>query len=678
MASVQGSHRTGSAHGLLEPARQMRWRVPEVALVLSDRAVALARGSGDRSTRLRAEALALFAANRLGRGVAATGRALAALRDAESAGEADVLAELRVELAWCARGSGSNDVALRVLDPVLRLQRVDPELRAHALLALAASLPACTRGQERTDAIDEAERLYAGSDLGRDLARLLRARVCAARAGHHRRRGDFAAAVDAAGAGIALLGELGDPAADSGEVRASLALERGLALLELGRRDEAVQESAALLAQPVRAAAAGPVGWLSLAMATRVHAPEGAYATALRLLNDTVAVSERHRLDCLLAETANSLSQFLERSEEFSAALRALRTAYAADRRWRTEVQAARLRLLEAFPGVETRVTATPPPLVEQPAEPARSASPPAAEPEPELPAEPAPSVEHPVVAEPAVAEAEELLAGTGDVRDAARRLMETLTGRAAQARQQAMPEPREPEPPSTAPEPQAAPRQPSGPDADVTAVLPVLSLSEPPEDPPVDVWPSDDQAAEPAEPEEEPTGRRSRGRSLDEIRASLRLGEQSPSGRRRARRAEEADGTAPTPAAEVLARHLNGWAPRQEAVEEPPQGAVEEPPPESPAPPEPRESQQDDQPAVAADKIGLADLLTEALMAYETGRRGQNAEAPAGRHSEARASGPTGFSRSSRTTSPSTSDISGAARHRRPAMGSGPANPQL
>ncbi|MDA3627811.1 hypothetical protein OU415_20410, partial [Saccharopolyspora sp. WRP15-2] len=318
--------------------------------MLSDRAGALARHSGDLAARLRAEALALFASNRLGRGVPATGRALAAVRDAEAAGDAEVTAELRVELAWCACAAGSPEVAARILRPVLGQERIEPSLRAHALLASAASMPVHQQDGARTEALDEAERLYGAGEGNRDTARLLKARVCAARAGHHRRIGEFAEATEVADAGLELLGQLGDPAADSGEIRTRLVLERVQSLLELGHRAEAVQAAERVLAEPVRAAAAGPVGWLGLALATRVHLPNGDHAAALRVLSDTAAISERHKLDGLLAESLNTLSQVHEQGTELAEALRALRGAYAADRRWRAAVHHARMRLLAEYP----------------------------------------------------------------------------------------------------------------------------------------------------------------------------------------------------------------------------------------------------------------------------------------------------------------------------------------
>lgn len=323
--------------------------------MLGDQAVAQARRVGDRSLRLRAEAVALFASNRLGHGVAVTNRAITAVRDAERAGDHEIAAELRVELACCARTAGGHEIALRVLQPVLERERIEPSLRAHALLELAAALPGKQREAERCEALDEADRLYAAAaELNRDTSRLLLARVRTARAGHLRRNGDFEQAARSAEAGLALLDRLGDPAAESGEIRARLVLERVHSLLDLGHRAEAVEAAFPVIRTPVRAAAAGPSGWLRLALATRVHLPSGELAEAVRLLNDAAANAERHKLDCLLTESLSMSSQTHERAEEYVEALATLRRAYAADRRWRAAVHSARIRLLEEFPALAT------------------------------------------------------------------------------------------------------------------------------------------------------------------------------------------------------------------------------------------------------------------------------------------------------------------------------------
>ncbi len=350
MASVHGSGPSGSARELLESARQLRWRAPELTLMLSDRVVTESRRDGDGVLRSRAEALALFASNRLGHGVTATERAITAVRDAEFSGDAAGIAELRVELACCARGAGSHDVALRLLRSALEQGRVNPVVRVHALIELAAALPVHRGASERAAALDEAERLCsADSELDRDTARLLRARVASERACHHRRHGEAEAAATAAGNGLALLERLEDPAAEGGDIQARLALERVQALLDLGFSAEAMRTAAPVLWRPLRAPAADPAGWLRFALATRVHVPEGEYRIAMRLLNEALAGAERHGLDHLRAEVLSTLSRLHERCEDFAEALHSLRDAHAADRRWRAGVHAARLRLVEEF-----------------------------------------------------------------------------------------------------------------------------------------------------------------------------------------------------------------------------------------------------------------------------------------------------------------------------------------
>lgn len=354
MASAMDSSPEEEGPDLLGPAWQLRWRVPEVALMLSDRSVAQARATGDRALRLRAECVAVFATNRLGRGVTATGRAIAGVREAESVGEQSVATELRVELACCARSAGSYEVALRVLQPVLEQQRIDPAVRAHALIEYAASSPVRAGDSERAAALAEADRLYVGTSvLDRDTSRLLRARVSTARAYHCRRDADYNAAVEAADAGLAFLEQLGDQGADSGELYARLVLERVHSLFELGRVRDAIATAQPVLDTPVRAASAAPAGWLRLVLATRAHLNEGDYEPAVRLLNDAAAAARRHRLDHLLAEALSTSSQAHEECAEYREALHHLRGAHAADRRWRACVYEARVQLLREFPELD-------------------------------------------------------------------------------------------------------------------------------------------------------------------------------------------------------------------------------------------------------------------------------------------------------------------------------------
>ncbi|PRW64546.1 tetratricopeptide repeat protein [Actinopolyspora mortivallis] len=361
MARERGSWASRPGQELLESAWQWRWRVPELALLLGNRAASWARENGDPEQRLHAEYVALFAANRLGHAAAETERALGVFREAERAGSGELLDRLRIELACCARGSGSYDVASRVLDPLLEKEDVPARLRAHALVEFCGSLPMHRRSAERLRALDEADRLYAAeSEHHRDLVGLLRARVDMARAGHHRGHGEFTVAIDAALRGMEYLRRLGDPAIDSGGVRAGLVLEQTQGLLELGRTAEAVRCSEELLHQPPRAAAAAPVGWLRLALATRVHLPSGRRRTAVESLHEALDGARKHELFDVQTAALNVLANLHEAASELPEALRCLREAYSVDHRHRRTLEHARLRLLEEFPARRFQGAAVP------------------------------------------------------------------------------------------------------------------------------------------------------------------------------------------------------------------------------------------------------------------------------------------------------------------------------
>ncbi|MHA6798765.1 hypothetical protein [Bounagaea algeriensis] len=357
MADEPGPHAGGPVRAALAAARDVRWRAPELAWAWCARAGAADdgdRGDGDRddgdwTVRLETETLAAFAANRLGRPVTAAGRAVPVVRELPARHTADpavdrILGELYVELAWCSGACGAPETARRALRSVLDSE-VPAGLRAHALLA-AAALP--QPPAERVAALDESERLYSALPARAALPAL--ARVAAARAVHRRRSGEFRAAAGAAQAGLARLEELDDPAADSGAAWAWLVLERVQALLELGSREQAETIAAHAVRQPARAASAPHLAWLGLVLATRVQAPRGDFDTAVRVLHDAAALAERHGLDAVGVDVQRALSQLHERTDRPRAALRALRTAYAVERRWRCAVHAVRVRLCTEVP----------------------------------------------------------------------------------------------------------------------------------------------------------------------------------------------------------------------------------------------------------------------------------------------------------------------------------------
>ncbi|MEU5690398.1 hypothetical protein, partial [Actinosynnema sp. NPDC020468] len=344
---------------LVVPAWQLRWRAPELALVLGERAVALASARRDEVDRLRAEALVVFASNRMGRGVRVADRALDALKAAEAAGEQDTAWRLRVELADSARSVGAPLTGFAAVRPVLEADGVPPALRAAALVQASQCLVTIGRGAALADALEEADRLYAADrDTEPDATILSRCALRAAAAAQHRRWGDLDAAVATGREGLELLAGLSDPSADNDQVRARLTLELACALMDSDHLAEASELGTPLLERPVRAPSAATLGWLRLALATRVHLPAGRVDQARGLLRDAAHSAERHQLDTLLAESLLALAHVHEVSGELAEALANLRSAHAAERRRARAVYAVRARLAAEFSGVHRRPTA--------------------------------------------------------------------------------------------------------------------------------------------------------------------------------------------------------------------------------------------------------------------------------------------------------------------------------
>src|SRR4051812_36915374 len=261
---------------LVVPAWRLRWRAPELALVLGERAVALASTRRDEIDRLRAESLVVFASNRMGRGVRIADRALDALKAAEGAGEQETAWRLRIELAACATAVGAPLTGFGAVRPVLAADGVPHALRAAALVQASDCLVTIGRGPQLGMALSEADQLYvADGSLDTDTRLLQRGLLHASAAAQHRRWGDLQGATDAAGKGLELLAELTDPSVDSGQVRGRLTLELVCALMDSNRFGEASEIGSPLLDLPVRAPSAADVGWLRLALATRVHLPAG-------------------------------------------------------------------------------------------------------------------------------------------------------------------------------------------------------------------------------------------------------------------------------------------------------------------------------------------------------------------------------------------------------------------
>ena len=338
---------------LVVPAWRLRWRAPELALVLGERALALASSRHDEADRLRAESLVVFAGNRVGRSVRIADRALDALKAAEKAGEHRTAWLLRVELAACARSVGAPLTGFAAVTPVLEAPDVPAELRASALVQASECLVTVGRGDEPTLALAEADQLYvADTTLDEDMRLVLRGLIRAVQAAQHRRWGDIAAAIGAAREGLDLLSRLIDTSADSGQAQGRLTLELVLALMDANRLLDASDVGTPMLERPVRAPGASTSGWLRLALASRVHLPAGRVAMARDMLRDAAVSAERHQLDTLLAESLLALAHVHEVSGELADALTNLRSAHAAERRRARAVYAVRARLAAEFSGV--------------------------------------------------------------------------------------------------------------------------------------------------------------------------------------------------------------------------------------------------------------------------------------------------------------------------------------
>ncbi len=337
---------------LVEAALQLRWRAPELALLLVDRAAA--PGSGMAGT---ADLLAAASLNRLGREVEAGQRALAALRCAgpyasePDASEPELARQLRVELAVGAVAVGAAGAALAVLRPVLQAgPGIRPAVRATALVQLAAALTELERDDGAALALEEADELYRhDADLEAIPAVLLRGTVRALRSSQHRRRGELAAAEAAARDGLELLSELSSPADDGCGIGARLVLELVLTLLDRGELRAAARAADPVVSSSVRAAAAPARGWLHLALATRMHQPGGRHREALALLGDAIDAAGRHLLDPVLAGCFDGQSRIHEERGELAEALQCLRSAHAAEYRHRRVSDALRIELIEEF-----------------------------------------------------------------------------------------------------------------------------------------------------------------------------------------------------------------------------------------------------------------------------------------------------------------------------------------
>ena len=224
-----------------------------------------------------------------------------------------------------------------------------PRSGAAALIQLAGCLAYSERHRELDSALAEADQLYADDrEFDQDTRLGLRAVLRSFVAREHRRRGDLRSALHAAEEGANLLDGLGDPAADGGAA-ARISLQQVLGLLDLGWADQAATVAAGALSGPVRAHSAAAVGWLALAISTRVQLPAGLIDPAIALLQEIATMAERHHRDALHAESLSALSEAHELSGELAETLDYLRSAQVIRARRSRMLRAARSALLGEF-----------------------------------------------------------------------------------------------------------------------------------------------------------------------------------------------------------------------------------------------------------------------------------------------------------------------------------------
>ncbi|MCP3800891.1 diguanylate cyclase [Allokutzneria sp. A3M-2-11 16] len=347
----QGSSEAGL---LVTSAWRLRWRAPELTLVLGERAAEIALAHSDEWARLRGEMLALFALNRLGQGVSVAERAIVAMSAAEAVGEVELGWRLRIELANSARVVGTPLTGFALLRPLLEAGDAPAGLRGAAMVQLVDCLARLGSVPELTDALTEADQLYQQDrQLEADTVVILRALLRAAAAGNNRRWGDLPAAVHAAEEGMAMLSDLSDPAADSGYASGRLVLQRVCALFDLDRGREAERVALEFMERPVRSPLATSVGWLKFALATRLHLPRGSAETAADLLRGTAHLARRHRSEALLTQSLQSLAHVYELTGELTDALGCLRDAHAAERRRQRAVHGVRMMLIERLSSIQ-------------------------------------------------------------------------------------------------------------------------------------------------------------------------------------------------------------------------------------------------------------------------------------------------------------------------------------
>jgi hypothetical protein len=339
-----------SVEQLVERASAFQVRAPELALILGERAAAAAESAGANDLWVEAESLAVHARIRLGHRASTVGRAVTALRAAEDAGRPIIAAQLRTDLAVCARAVGAPLTGLAALRPVLTVGGLSSVQRATALCHLVGCLGTFGRKAELDRVLLEGDQLIArDTQLDDDDRLIARALLRVGVSAHRRRHGDLVGAADAARTGIGFLDDLGDAGADGGLARVRLTLELVCSLLDRGDAELALEVAEPLLATPERAASVAPSAWLRLAIATRVHLVNGSAETAAQLLRDAVHSTGRHGLYALTARLWLELAHVEERIGQSDEAIQCLYRARSAEHLHTRVSSQARALLTGAF-----------------------------------------------------------------------------------------------------------------------------------------------------------------------------------------------------------------------------------------------------------------------------------------------------------------------------------------
>ncbi|GHF62561.1 hypothetical protein FHX82_002938 [Amycolatopsis bartoniae] len=326
---------TGENHAienLLQQAAVLGLRAPELTVVFGERAASLAEAGGSDELWVRAESLVVSARVRLGLRAGIVGRAVAALRAAEDLGEVALAAGLRTDLAICARSVGVPLTGLAALRPALGMADFAGAGKAAALCQLVGCLSQFGRKPELDRTLAEADRLCGSDDdLDGDDRLLARALVRVAMSAHRRRHGDVMGAADAARTGLGLLEQLDDPDCDGGVVRVRLVLHLVCSLLDRGDTEVATELAESTLTEPERAASIAPLGWLRMAIATRILLPAGSVEAAAVTLRDAVHSTERHGLHALTSRLWAELAHVEERLGRTPDAIECLHHSRAAE-----------------------------------------------------------------------------------------------------------------------------------------------------------------------------------------------------------------------------------------------------------------------------------------------------------------------------------------------------------